>query len=139
MNADQGWQRVAAYFRTQLEDSGLPPTTFAKRWGTNEKTLAKILDAGVVRGDALARIIESRGWPADAFERIRAGKDPATGAAADLDDLVRRVAAIEKHLGIGAEPVRLLRAAESGVDPGPRGPTGRKSVRPSPPSEGEGV
>ena len=50
-----------------------------------------------------------------------------------VDDLDVRVAAIERHLGLGQPVKRHLRAAESGNDPGPAKTRGRAG-RPRPPA-----
>ncbi len=103
MTTDEARHRVAAYFRARLEASGLRPTTFAKRWGTNEKTLAKILNGLPIRGDAMDNIISAREWPPDAFERLARGQNPET----DHANIEARVAAIEAHLGLdNVTPIR---------------------------------
>lgn len=117
MTTNDGWKRIAAYFQQQLNESMLQPTTFAKRWGTNEKTLRRILDGTPVRGDAQAKIAAARGWPADAFDRLGRGEAPEAEAGAELvRALAGRVEVIERHLGLApGVPVEAAIEADSAM------------------------
>ncbi len=94
---DEGWDRVAARLRQEMQQRGLSSARIARGARTAPVTIQKLL-AGepVARTDRLAALAEHLGWRGDAFDEIRAGREPTplAGVGAEVG-------------GPGREPISL--------------------------------
>lgn len=106
MTADEaGWALVGEWLQQELDSQGLSLARVARDSGVAYQTLRKLLDGqAITRRDRMVALARALGYEHDAFERVRAGREPVRIPLANGD----RITAVETRLDRIEEAVQEL-------------------------------